>query len=382
MTAETILSQNIGNNFCILPWISVDRNNDLKEQALLGPCCLFEPNTDHTSINEYWTSEELDKVKQEMLDDKRPIQCRKCWLAEDSGIKSLRQSANAERLEKYKNSIHQNKPRQIKFDVGFECNLACRMCLPHLSSGVHKVWTALGKSNIKTVAKIDTYDYIIENAGSIDFIDIIGGEPFFHKRTKKLLSSLVETNDNEHIKIYAVTNATRLDSDILGLLKKFKDVTLSISLDAVGELHEYIRPGSNWSIIENNLKLLREANISLQITPCISVLNILHMQDLKRWCQDNDYNLAQPTVIEQPVEMAPHNLPKQLHHYVHDDYKKLVTRKSIDRDSLNFIRDLDLYWDTDIRKVSKPWSEVFDSLHWKNFQELKQIDAEMRKYVG
>lgn len=379
--AETTLSQKTGNNFCILPWISIDRNNDLKDHAVLGPCCMFEPKHEQTDIVQYWTSDELDAVRKDFLRDQRPEQCRKCWKSEDAGIKSLRQSVNEQRKEQYVDSIDNPKPRQVKYDVGHECNLACRMCLPHLSSGVTKVWTALERNDIHKVQPIDTFDYIMDNAETIDYIDIIGGEPFFHKKTKKLLQSLIDTGNNSHIKIFTVTNATRIDEQTVALLKKFKDATLSISLDATGELQEYIRPGSSWNTIDANLKLLEQNNISFQITPCISVINILHMKDLEQWCRYRGYTMAQPTIIEQPCEMAPHNLPYQLHRFVHDDYKSLIDKKQIDSDSLNFLRDLDLYWNTDITAVSPLWKTVFEELHWKNFDQLKSIDKEMRQYA-
>jgi len=363
----------------------MDRNNDLQQKSLLTPCCLFRPKEKNYTVQDYVASEEIKVVKQQMLNGKRPTQCNSCWRAEDSGIKSLRQSVNQKRLAQYKDQINNNfgthKFKQVKFDVGYECNLACRMCLPHLSSGVNKVWQALRRPDVRNSISVDTYDYIIENSATIEYIDIIGGEPFFHKKTKKLLSELISIGANQHISIFCVTNGTRLDMSTIELLKKFKDVVLSISLDGIGAVYEYIRPGSNWNVSEHNLQLLRKNGITFQISPTISVVSILGLEDLEEWCKENDYLMSQPNVVEQPLEMSPHNLPHQLHRYVSEKYQPIINSQNINADSLNFVRDLDLYWGTDIVNVMPVWKNVFEKLHWKNFNELKIIDQEMRQYV-
>ena len=79
--------------------------------------------------------------------------------------------------------------------------------------------------------------------------------------------------------------------------------------------------------------------------------------------------------------MAPHNLPYQLHNFVPEKYKKLVTSKPITHDCTNFIRELDKYWGTDITKIIPEWKIVLENLHWSNFEYLKKIDKELENYV-
>ena len=50
--------------------------------------------------------------------------------------------------------------------------------------------------------------------------------------------------------------------------------------------------------------------------------------------------------------------------------------------SLNFVRQLDKYWNTDVTKVIPQWQDVLDNLHWSNIEQLKQMDKELEKYVG
>ena len=137
------------NTVCIMPWIAIDRNqNNLTSKVALTPCCIYETQEQHHDINSYWNSKEIVKVREEMLSGKKPKGCRKCWQAERNGILSYRQILNKERLDLFKNRLQDVRldaqPIQVKFTVGNQCNLACRMCLPNLSSGVKKVWDLLG----------------------------------------------------------------------------------------------------------------------------------------------------------------------------------------------------------------------------------------------
>lgn len=375
------------NTVCIMPWIAIDRNqNNLTSKVALTPCCIYETQEQHHDINSYWNSKEIVKVREEMLSGKKPKGCRKCWQAERNGILSYRQILNKERLDLFKNRLQDVRldaqPIQVKFTVGNQCNLACRMCLPNLSSGVKKVWDILGIEYQFEKDTVDYTKYILENRKNIQYIDIIGGEPFYHKNTKNLLKELIRTNDNKHITLYICTNATRIDDRLIEILKQFKDVVLSISIDGVGRLQEYIRPGCNWQKFQDNIKYLKEQNIKFQIVPTLSVLSILNLKELEDWCNENNYYLAQPTIVETPDELSPHNLPVQLHSDVPEKYKKFVLAKTITADALNFIRKLDHYWKTNIIDVIPVWQKVFDNLHWQQQQKLEKYNSIAKKYVG
>jgi sulfatase maturation enzyme AslB (radical SAM superfamily) len=57
-------------------------------------------------------------------------------------------------------------------------------------------------------------------------------------------------------------------------------ITVGVSLDAIGPRAEYIRYGTKWSKIEENLKkLLQIPYIQVVITPCISLFNVMHLPD-------------------------------------------------------------------------------------------------------
>lgn len=376
-------------HICILPWIAIDRNrtvtNDAPEVSLT-PCCLYEPKGIHTDIGEYWNSDEIIDLRQQMLDGGKPTGCRLCWENEDRGVQSLRQSVNTERLEEYKQRLTStkldHKPSQVKYTAGIACNLACRMCLPNFSSKVQKVWEILNKENKMQLDNLlNTSDYIWTNRKHVDFIDITGGEPFFNKNVKKLLQDLIESKDSQHITIHLVTNATRIDLDTIALLKKYKDVVLSISMDGIEDVHEYIRPGCDWDKVTHSIRLLQKHDISLQVVSTISVLNIIHLVKLEEWCAKNNITFANPTMVDNPAELSPHNLPAELHQLVPTKYKQYLDKEMTD-DPINYIRELDTYWKTDITKVMPEWRKIFDDVYWQNNQSMKQMYNTAKRYVG
>ena len=374
-------------NICILPWISIDRNRTRSsDEVSLAPCCLYESKISHTNIDDYWNSNEIVELRSDFLEGKKPAGCRLCWENEDKGFSSLRQSVNKGRLQSYKDRLTktnlEDKPSQVKYTAGTECNLACRMCLPTFSSKVKKVWEIINrKPNTEADELLNNDKYILANRKHIDYIDITGGEPFFHKNVKNLLKELIVSNDNEHITLHVVTNATRIDQNTIELLKKFKDVVLSISMDGIGKIQEYIRPGCSWKVLEKNIKLLQDNNFSLQVVSTISVLNIIHLEELEKWCMDNNIHWANPTVVYNPPELCPHNLPYQLHEDVPQKYKKYLDKPMSD-DPVGFIKDLDRYWNTDIVKHMPEWNKVFNNLHWQHNNKLIELYKIAKKYVG
>mgnify|MGYP003677009507 CR=1 FL=1 len=317
-------------NICILPWISIDRNRTRSsDEVSLAPCCLYESKISHTNSNE------IVELRSDFLEGKKPAGCRLCWENEDKGFSSLRQSVNKGRLQSYKDRLTktnlEDKPSQVKYTAGTECNLACRMCLPTFSSKVKKVWEIINrKPNTEADELLNNDKYILAN-----------------KNVKNLLKELIVSNDNEHITLHIVTNATRIDQSTIELLKKFKDVVLSISMDGIGKIQEYIRPGCSWKVLEKNIKLLQDNNFSLQVVSTISVLNIIHLEELEKWCMDNNIHWANPTVVYNPPELCPHNLPYQLHEDVPQKYKKYL-----------------------------------DNLHWQNNNKLIELYKIAKKYVG
>ena len=352
-------------NLCILPWISLDRNADTSNPSF-APCCVYQSKKEFHNFDEYWSSDELSTMRQEMLDGKRPSGCWKCWHDEDAGKKSMRQSVNESRLEPHLDCVTKTnkelKPLQVKLLSGASCNLACRMCQSHVSSKVHKVWEDIGLPT-KEPYKYDWMsDQIIRsNADSVRYLDLMGGEPFYHKKIHQLIQWLVDNDHANHITIYVTSNAMVLNDDLIDNLKQFENVVVIVSLDAVGKKHEYIRPGADWNIIVKNIEKLKKNKLNVIIQPVISAINILCLPELIAWCNDKKLHMTQMSLVHEPEQLHPKNLPNKLKKLVDKRFKNFVSEDKTS-DCIDFIKKLDAHWNTKITDTMPEWEQVYDQI--------------------
>jgi len=200
-----------------------------------------------------------------------------------------------------------------------------------------------------------------------------GGEPFFKNKIEKYIEEA-----NEQALITIETNGSKIDC---APIKKFQNVVVHLKIDAVGPLQEYIRPGIEWLDIEKTISKLKTNNIKFAIKPFLHVLNILSITKLKQWCDDNSYAMIDPELLKTPEELKPYNLPYQLKSQVPVEYKQAVERQPT-ADPLNLINDIDRERRSSVKSVIPEWQQVYDNLHWQQFDDLKKIDKEMEKYVG
>ena len=71
-------------NLCILPWISLDRNADTSDPSF-APCCLYQSKKEFHNFDQYWDSNEMENVREQMSLGHRPAGCWKCYKHADSG---------------------------------------------------------------------------------------------------------------------------------------------------------------------------------------------------------------------------------------------------------------------------------------------------------
>jgi sulfatase maturation enzyme AslB (radical SAM superfamily) len=106
---------------------------------------------------------------------------------------------------------------------------------------------------------------------------IVGGEPLINDELFKCLEYISETENAENIQLRITTNLTVMPQHFLKILKRFKGVHFLVSIDAVYEMHEYIRYPSKFKSIEKNLNSLLEwehAEFWVEITTCVMSWNL------------------------------------------------------------------------------------------------------------
>lgn len=316
------------NKFCPLPWIHLaTRPNgdvrvcctanasgageeDVKDAGLVKQNGQVMNLQQHT-ISEVWNSDYMKTVRLQMLDNKIPPSCTKCFEEESQGIVSKRQWETVvwkERLN-LDNIINNTKsdgslPVDIPyFDLrlGNLCQLKCIMCSPHDSSSWIKEWKLQYPKyktiELKTDQRWDSnFDYtwyqkstfledMRSNAYNIRELYFAGGEPLLIPEHYKILEFMVENGAAKLCVLRYNSNGLELPEKLFELWSHFKEVKFNFSVDAVGARNDYIRYPSKWNNVVTNLQRLDDTpdNIVVNIACAVQLLNVMYVPELVYW---------------------------------------------------------------------------------------------------
>ena len=291
-------------NFCVMPFFGAE----YRDSGFDTPCCLMEPS-DRT----------ITEIQQDMLDNRRPKECSKCWRMEDSGLESDRQIKNqaydfyTDRDIRYiKEDCSKGLYSQqiVKLYTSNLCNSTCATCNSSLSSA----WAALNGTNIN-LRKIPESVLTQIDFKNLKMLSFVGGEPLYEKLNFEILEQLAEVG-NTNCYISMVTNgSTKLNQRQLATLSKFKNLNFCLSIDGIGPVFEYVRYPLKWDDLLDNLKLYRDLGIQLSVSYTISNLNVLYFKETIAWFESQGLQYIN-NVVYFPAHFHPSVLPdsvKQAH---------------------------------------------------------------------
>lgn len=348
--------KNLKDSFCVLPFTTVDTRNN----AVVGPCCKSQLQNKYKKIEEYWSSSELKSLQLDLLNGiKNPI-CNKCWKIESFGLKSLRIDSN----RRFKKEFIQNpKIIELKYNPGRECNLACMMCAEAFSSKFASLWKGEINPPIEKIPEVENHEivskWIYANYHQLESLTVAGGEPLYNKRFLSMITFLIEKNVSKNIVLYITTNATVLPKLLIEKLKHFKKVIFGVSIEAVGLPNDYIRWYGNFEKIKKNIEILnKEFTVSIEST--ISALNVIHLPNLEKFCNDYGYYLSNSTIVEMWDELLPENLPLQLKSLVDKKYYSLLDKPGNPDTLISFIKKWDIKRNIRIADYMPEWKGIID----------------------
>jgi hypothetical protein len=283
------------NKFCPLPWIGMN----IVPNGIATPCCKYRRGSDaddsvrtntHT-LKEVRDGPFFQQLRDNFTNGVEDPGCRKCWDDEAAGIRSFRE-----------NSVHNltglfnENPDHVQFvQIGLSnfCNLQCVMCSPHSSHHIADLHNAAWdyKQNLFGVQQSDTAvvkhkidHWTDEDIGFLKEMRLDQTEaplsPEFH-----MLLDRLDAIGGVPPKIHISTNATYVPSrKVAGRLRKVL-ASLQLSIDALGAQNEYLRYGSVFSEIEENLtsfwlpmaRDLKLDKVIVRIT--LSNFNLLHVDE-------------------------------------------------------------------------------------------------------
>lgn len=285
-------------------------------------CCIsLEPNNIEnirTHSPEEWQSSETKQRAIKMLAENQwPDACKKCKDMESIGLQSRRQNSG------------KFGPGLTHFDLRFgnSCNLKCLSCWEGSSSSIAEEAIEMDKQGIKTTYSIlaePNFNWATEeNLKKLENfpfkeIYLTGGEPMMVRHLPTFLERL-----DKSIKIKFNTNCTIRNPKLEKILKKFNEVMMTLSLDAVDEKINYIRYGSDWKIIEENANRWNDF-CTVNISPTISILNAWFLNEIYEYADKKKWEVFQNFLLD-PGWLNLKNAPTELKILFHPICKEWST---------------------------------------------------------
>jgi MoaA/NifB/PqqE/SkfB family radical SAM enzyme len=285
---------------CILPFVHMKIGPTSKVQ----PCCLYDYDSNIGDLNEgsisaIWNGAELKKIRTDFLHGRIPEGCKACI----SGVHSYREKTN-DLLSRFSGAV-ENTKNDGEMDIGYLvsldlrlsnlCNLRCRMCNHENSSALfgNDLNLKIRQSDEQVIhvsQDMDDFSRQLENIlPNLYRINLSGGEPLIIKEQYEILDSLAKNNQRD-IKISYSTNLTKLtyqNYDVVERWKKFSDVSIYASLDAMKERAAYIRHGSDWNGINENIRKIkanfRDVKNRLNVSSTLSAYNAYDIMNLHKY---------------------------------------------------------------------------------------------------
>lgn len=289
----------MSDSFCILPFIHAVYNpyDSAKQNANLSVCCRFDQLKNETNqySNPISESPLWNRLQKQFLDGKKPTECSRCWRDESLGLESYRMNMNAAYNDLIETGEYVSKKlRFLEIVPGNVCNLACRSCSSDYSSKWRPIDTHLISDGLQVFVSEERK---FPNWRTLDLTELIslklmGGEPMYQKDNLELMRYLDQLGRLENLHLHLITNATiNISEDWMYFLEKCSYVHLTVSIDAIGDLNDYIRAGSDWKSLEANLYdllKLREENshIYLHVNTVVTLLNVNRTKQIEKYFLD------------------------------------------------------------------------------------------------
>jgi MoaA/NifB/PqqE/SkfB family radical SAM enzyme len=368
--------------FCIYPWIHIHAY----PTGEAYPCCHAEMgvgqvgNCRDKSLEDIWYDQPMNDLRYNMLNEIPSEACHRCYEQEESGFFSGRKSANKHHGHNIKR-LGDQEFRMTYWDIRFSnlCNLSCRSCGHIFSSSWYQdqaklagpTWSIHNQAlNIAGRTKDDMWEQLVPHLDYVEQIYFAGGEPLMMEEHYRILEEL-ERRGRWDVRLIYNTNFTQTklkDREVFDYWRKFKNVAVGASLDAMGPRAEYIRRGTRWDQVERNrVSMLEQCpNVDFYISPTLSILNALHLPEFHRaWvekglirAQDLNVNILQdPAHLR--IDIAPADYKEQINIKYQDHLDWLRPQDPLNRASVGFESAVNFMLSTDnTQLIPKFWDKT------------------------
>lgn len=274
---ETILN-NVSETFCLAKWYRTNLRLYNGTSYSCHHCIPRKINLDKVKVDcsALTNTDKILEIRQEMLNGKKPEECKYCWIREEKNLVSDRIIKSKDFIELLnvdveKTALSLNSWPKI-LDVAWDniCNLKCSYCGPKNSSKWVEEIERFGPyptnyrkeslDNIKQsmIRNRDLNPYIeafwdwwdIGLGENLHQLTITGGEPLLSKNTMKVIDKIIEKDLDLILNIN--TNLSVPDTIFKSFIKKIintriKNLQITTSIESINDKAEYSRYGLNYN---------------------------------------------------------------------------------------------------------------------------------------
>ena len=352
---------NKSKTFCILPWMHMYVHTD----SSVWSCCVNKTMTkgshgyERTNvmtqpIQDIINNDYFKQLRLDMLNDVKNENCIDCYALENSSGRSYRNDFNEQFKEQFTELLKTNDDGSIDdfetiyLDFRFSnlCNFKCRSCRPEWSSNwaketkdnkdhPYKIWDDnIPKHDLTEEQFIDRFEGTLKTVERLYFA---GGEPLAAKEHYWILNYLIENNNTDLILEYntnlSMLKNTKLKLSVVDYWKKFSNIRIRVSLDASGKRAEYLRSGTDWKLIEDNFRYIKEnlPHVNMGISSVFQLTNALHLPDFYQGFLDSgildikDLNNVFVIPLTGPAQLSSRILPKELKLKVEEKWENFLS---------------------------------------------------------
>jgi hypothetical protein len=384
------IKPNQGNRtFCMAPWTHTYLSPQMERRL----CCssreestnfkqyidTFDPKGHNDDINlrtldEHWNSEYMKAVRLKLLAGEEIPQCAVCnhKLLNEQVYRQHFNWLYKDQIDTAFESTDETGATTMQvqsFDYRFNnlCNFKCRMCGDMLSSswetenkangkGDYEHYRIWGRKDIKEKIEkfhdehiVKEFEQAVEDK-RITELYWCGGEPLMWQIHWKAMSRIVELNYADQVLARYNSNLSRINyfgknlfKDILQYFPKFQ---ICASIDATGEIGEYIRTGLKYTQWLENIKYgipyLDHAHKRMQLDLTITLPGLFDLENMVHLSNETGLELLTKQVFNFSHDnaMAPLFMPYDIMCEIIEDAKtKTIQYKN--KRLQNFFKQLD-----------------------------------------
>lgn len=240
------------------------------------------------SLTDMESSMWLTKTREKMSADLWPAECVRCQETEPNSIRQF-----AIDLDKQTEQLDYLQVSGVLDNV---CNAACLSCNETLSTRIG----SLNGQGFPVYNNLDRFWSLPQDR--IVHLDINGGEPSHSKNYKKILSNLPPNLKTLRLN----TNCSTVLEELTDISQRGIEVTVTVSCDGIGSVHELTRWPISWQTFYDNLMKYKTMPVRLNLWTTVSVLNMDDLINIQAFAQEHgiDHSWA---YLKHPAELSVDN---------------------------------------------------------------------------